>query len=197
MRVPLIAVAALLASCTSAITPPDTPPAYSEPPPLVETGYVSVVTTADVPMSVTDLRAFLLEQPFISFLEPTDTISPPVAEETLQGEWLTPGAVRRLQLADGHYVIERVLENEPELFSYQAWIFTNAAARGVNHILGEQRFIALGPNETRFEWTYNVKPKSSFTAFFVRRQVPELTEFMETGTQAMAIAASEAVSRVE
>ena len=195
MRLTVIAFTALLASCTSSISPPDAPPSYSEPPPLAETGYVTVVTSADIPMSVPELRAFLLERPFISFLEATDSISPPVAEETLRGEWLTPGAVRRLELEDGHYVIERVLENEPELFSYQAWIFTNAAARGVNHILGEQRFIALSPDETRFEWTYNVKPKSSFTALFVRRQVPELTEFMDTGTQAMAAAATETANR--
>ena len=197
MRFSLIAAAALLASCTSAIAPPDTPPGYSEPPPLVEDGYVTVVTTADIPMSVADLRAFLLEQPFIGFLEPTENLSPPVKAETLRGEWLTPGAVRRLQLSDGHYVIERVLENEPELFSYQAWVFTNEAGRGVNHILGEQRFIALGPDETKFEWTYNIKPKSVVTAPFVRRQVPEIRTFMDAGTQAMAAAAAEAAKRVE
>lgn len=197
MRLSLLAAAAFLASCTSAITPPDTPPTYSEPPPLVEEGYVTVVTSAEIPMSVEELRAFLLEEPFIGFLEPTENIAPPVKGETLRGEWLTPGAVRRLQLADGHYVIERVLENEPELFSYQAWVFTNAAARGVNHILGEQRFIALAPDQTKFEWTYNVKPKSALTGFFVRRQVPELTEFMDTGTQAMAAAATKAAQRVE
>ena len=196
MRYSLIAFTALLASCTSAITPPETPPVYSEPPPLAETGYISIVTSADIPMSVADLREFLLEQPFISFLEPTETISPPVAEETLRGDWLTPGAVRRLQLGDGHYVIERVLENDPELFSYQAWVFTNAAARGVDHILGEQRFIALGSDEMRFEWTYNIKPRSAITAFFVRRQIPELTEFMEAGTEAMAMAAREAAQSV-
>ncbi|MEM1148409.1 MAG: SRPBCC family protein [Pseudomonadota bacterium] len=191
MRLSLIALTALLANCTSAVTPPETPPAYSEPPPLADEGYISVVTSADVPMSVAELRAFLLDRPFISFLEATETISPPVAEEPLRGDWLTPGAVRRLQLQDGHYVIERVLENEPERFTYQAWVFTNAAARGVNHIFGEQRFVALGPDETRFEWTYNVKPKSSVTAFFVRRQVPELTEFMQVGTQSMAAAATD------
>ncbi|MEM6557406.1 MAG: hypothetical protein AAF642_16105, partial [Pseudomonadota bacterium] len=123
MRLPLIAFAALAASCTSAITPPETPPAYSEPPPLADDGYVTVVTSAEIPMSVSDLRAFLIDRPFITFLEATESISPPVSEQPLSGEWLTPGAVRRLQLADGHYVIERVLENEPELFSYQAWVF--------------------------------------------------------------------------
>ncbi|MEL6825310.1 MAG: SRPBCC family protein [Pseudomonadota bacterium] len=197
MRLPLIAFAALVASCTSAITPPETPPAYSEPPPLADDGYVTVVTSAEIPMSVSDLRAFLIDRPFITFLEATESISPPVSEQPLSGEWLTPGAVRRLQLADGHYVIERVLENEPELFSYQAWVFTNAAARGVNHIFGEQRFIALSPEQTRFEWTYNVKPKSAVTAFFVRRQVPELTQFMDVGTQAMAAAAAEVATRAD
>ena len=58
-----------------------------------------------------------------------------------------------------------------------------------------QRFIARGPNETRFEWTYNVKPKSAITGVFVRRQVPELTTFMDTGTQAMAAAATKAAQQ--
>lgn len=193
----LLPLVTLLASCTSAPAPPEVPPSYSEPPPVATDGFVTVVTSADIPMSVADLRAFLLDRPFIAFLEPTEGIAPPVSEEPLIGDWLTPGAVRRLQLEDGHYVIERVLENEPELFTYQAWIFTNAAARGVDHIYGVQRFIELGPDETRFEWTYNVKPKSALTAIFVRRQVAELTEFMETGTQAMAAAASRTVSDAE
>ncbi|MEM6899692.1 MAG: hypothetical protein AAF583_07985 [Pseudomonadota bacterium] len=196
MRILILPLMALLASCSSAPLPPDVPPSYSEPPAVATDGFVSVTTSADIPLSVADLRAFLLDTPFITFLEPTETISPPVAEEVLIGEWLSEGAVRRLQLEDGHYVIERVLENRPELFTYQAWVFTNAAARGVDHIYRVQRFIVLGPNETRFEWTYNVKPKSALTAIFVRRQVPELTEFMNTGTLAMAAAAG-AIANVE
>ncbi|MEM6912467.1 MAG: hypothetical protein AAF511_00675 [Pseudomonadota bacterium] len=193
MRNTLIPLVVLMVSCTSS-QPPDTPPPYVDPPEVATDGFVTTVSTVDVPMSVEDFRAFLLVSPFIDFLEPTETIFPPRGEEVLQGTWLTVGAVRRLRLADGHYVIERVLENEPEIFRYQVWVFTNDAARGVEQIVGEQRFIRLDENLTRFEWSYKVKPASFLTRPFVKRTQPELQRFMDGGTHALAAAVNEAVA---
>ncbi|MEO0366766.1 MAG: hypothetical protein AAF265_14880 [Pseudomonadota bacterium] len=170
-----------LAGCTSA--PPTVPPEYSEPPAVATDGFVTVVASTDVPLSLSEFRDYLLENPFIDYLEPTDNIAPPKSWVPLKGEWLTPGASRRMQLADGHYVIERVLENNPELFRYQVWVFTNGAGRGIEQIVGEQRFTALSPTLTRFEWRYNVKPTSWFTRIFVKRRVPELQTFMDTGVR--------------
>lgn len=195
MRIPLIGLFILIAGCSSNTQPPATPPSFVAPPEVATKGFVTTVVTAEIPMSVTELRAFLLENPFITFLEATETISPPENTEILQGEWLTPGAVRRIQLADGHYVIERILENRPELFKYQVWVFTNEAARGVEQIVGEQRFIAIDEDNVLFEWTYNIKPKSALTRPFVKRRQPEFEKFMTLGTNAMAKAATQAAQQ--
>ncbi len=192
MRFLLVAIFLSVVGCSATTKPPSTPPLFTPPPAVATEGFITTIATAEIPMSVPRLRAFLFDTPFITFFEATETISPPVSTEPLQGEWLTPGAVRRVQLGDGHYVIERVLENRPELFSYQVWVFTNDAARGVEQIIGEQRFIALDENTTRFEWAYKVKPKSSFTRPFVKRRQPELERFMNIGTSAMAAAATAA-----
>ncbi|MEM9285195.1 MAG: hypothetical protein AAGA39_04865 [Pseudomonadota bacterium] len=191
MRRSLVLIALVLASCTSS-QPPDVPPPYVDPPEVATDGFVSTVSVVDVPMGLEDFRAFLIEQPFIGFLAPTETIFPPVSEEALQGEWLNVGAVRRLTLGDGHYVIERVLENEPEIFRYQVWVFTNDAARGVEQIVGEQRFTRINGRTTRFEWSYNVKPRSFLTRPFVKQRQPELQRFMDNGTAALAAGVAEA-----
>ncbi|MEM0928628.1 MAG: hypothetical protein AAGI89_04965 [Pseudomonadota bacterium] len=191
MRRSLVLIALVLASCTSS-QPPDVPPPYVDPPEVATDGFVSTVSVVDVPMGLEDFRAFLIEQPFIGFLAPTETIFPPVSEEALQGEWLNVGAVRRLTLGDGHYVIERVLENEPEIFRYQVWVFTNDAARGVEQIVGEQRFTRIDDTTTRFEWSYNVKPRSFLTRPFVKQRQPELQRFMDNGTAALAAGVAEA-----
>ena len=103
-------------------------------------------------LTVPQLRQFLEERPLIAFLEPTGNISNPVATEIIRGEWPRPGATRRLTLADGHFVIERVIDNREDLFRYQLFVFTSATGRGVEQIVGEQRFVAT-ENGSRFEWT--------------------------------------------
>ena len=191
----LSSVLVMLAAC-AAPTPPAVPPEPTAPPPVATEGFVSARTAAVVPMSVPELRAFMLERPLLTFLEPTENVSPPRKAEVLSGTWSEVGAVRRLRLTDGHYVIERVLEDEPELFRYQVWVFTNAAGRGVDQIIGEQRFVALGPDETRYEWDYNIKPKNTVTRVFVRRLVErEIQPFLDDGLQAFAAAAREEAAR--
>ena len=186
MRILSIFLLFLLAGCSSA--PPTVPPEYSAPPAVANDGFVTVVASTDIPLSLSEFREYLRENAFIDYLEPTENIAPPKSWVSLKGEWLTRGASRRMQLADGHYVIERVLENNPELFRYQVWVFTNGAGRGIELIVGEQRFTVLSPTLTRFEWRYNVKPTSWFTRIFVKRRVPELQMFMNTGVQNLSTA---------
>ncbi|MGF1543889.1 MAG: SRPBCC family protein [Parvularculaceae bacterium] len=103
------------------------------------------------------------------------------------------GAARRLTLADGHYVIERVLENRPDFFKYQVWVFTNAAGRGVDQIVGEQRFTETADGVT-FEWTYNIKPKNALTRIFVRRVANrDIRPFLQNGIDGFAAAARDRV----
>lgn len=181
---------ALTACSTSAI--PNTPPAYSLPPEVATEGLITLQNEAVINMSQSELRAWLLDNPFITFFEATENISPPdTTEQLLDVPWYQADAVRRVQLEDGHYVIERILENRPELFKYQVWVFTNDAGRGVDQIIGEQFFMPIDENSTKFIWKYNLKPKSAITRIFVNRMTPELQVFMDQGTNAMTNAANE------
>ncbi len=190
MRAYALAILLFAAACAPA--PPTTPPEYEDPPAVATEGLRTITVVEEIPMSVPRLRAFQEKNLLTDFFEPTDTIAAPDELEILRGTWPTPGAVRRVKLTDGHYVIERILENRPELFTYQIWVFTNAAGRGVEQIIGEQRFIATGPNSTRFEWDYKIKPKSAVTGFFVDRQLPEIEAFLQSGMSGFAAAATEA-----
>ena len=147
-------------------------------------------------MDVPELRAFMEEHPLISFLQPTENIANPVASEVLEGEWGEVGATRWLRLADGHYVIERILENEPDLFRYQVFVFTNATGRGVEQIIGEQRFVPV-EGGTEFQWTYNVLPRNVLTRQIVRGSMDEIEAYIAGGLTGFAEAARTRAGVVE
>ncbi|MEN7344352.1 MAG: hypothetical protein AAAFM81_15480 [Pseudomonadota bacterium] len=186
----LLILAVFVSGCITSPEPPATPPEYTEPPAVATDNAIRIVVSTDVPMGLDELRDFLIANPLIEFFESTPSIAAPDTWTALKGTWLEPGASRRLKLADGHYVIERVLDNEPDRFRYQVWTFTNAAGKGIEQIIGEQRFFVLGDRLTRFEWTYNIKPKSPFAAFFVRRRESELKTYLQSATTAMRDAAT-------
>ena len=87
--------------------------------------------------------------------------------------------------------------NDPELFQYQIWIFTNAAGRGIEQIVGTQRFVEVDANTTRFEWTYALKPRNALTRFFVNQQTADLQTFIESGATGMAEAVEASVAENE
>ena len=188
----LYALALLLFAAACAHAPPTTPPEYEDPPAVATEGLRTITIVEEIPMSVPRLRAFQEKNRLTDFFEPTETIAAPAELEVIRGKWADAGAVRRVKLTDGHYVIERILENRPELFRYQIWVFTNAAGQAIEQIIGEQRFIATDPNSTRFEWDYKIKPKSALTGFFVDRQIPEIEAFLQSGMSGFAAAARQA-----
>ncbi|MEM8849634.1 MAG: hypothetical protein AAGE03_06315 [Pseudomonadota bacterium] len=190
---PVIATLAVVAACT-ATEPPATPPAAPTPPDVATSGFIQAQATSVVPLSVPETRAFWDANPVIDFLEPTPNISNPVETEILSGTWPTPGTVRRVKLADGHYVIERVIENRPDLFRYQLFFFTNSTGRGVEQIVGEQRFLAQPDGTTRIEWDYNVKPTNAVTGFFVRQRIGEIDGYITGGLDGITAAIRAAAS---
>jgi len=190
MRLLTLPVLVLIAACSS-VSPPDTPPEYTDPPEVATEGLIPAFVTAELPFDVVGSRDYAERVSIIEFFEQSGSIAPPVGGEILRGEWGKAGAVRRLELADGHYVIERIISNEPELFKYQIWVFTNSVGRGVEQIVGEQRYIPIASDKTRFEWTYAVKPKNGFTAIFVRRQMPDIEAFLQGAVDGWAANASE------
>lgn len=187
MHLLVIAVLFVLANCTAA--PPDGPPAFTHPPAVSTQGAVVIETTATVPLSLAELRAFLQRAPLIDFLEPADGLAPPAEGKVLEGDWPQAGAVRWLRLEDGHYVIERILRNEPERFEYQIWVFTNAAGRAVEQIVGVQTFTEVSAGETRFDWTYSIKPKNAFARWIVNSRRGAFDAYLGGATARMAAAA--------
>ena len=183
-----LSLTVLLAACANT-APPDTPPEWTPPPEVATDGFLTAYAEEEINLSVPQLRKFMEEQPLITFLEPTENISNPVGTEIIRGTWPEPEAARRLKLADGHYVIERILENREDFFKYQVFIFTNAAGRGVEQIVGEQRFFATETG-SRFEWTYNVLPRNFVTRQVVRRSMPEIEDYIVGGLSRFAAAAN-------
>ncbi|MEM7644695.1 MAG: hypothetical protein AAF366_19565 [Pseudomonadota bacterium] len=184
---PVFATLAFLSACTQ-IEPPATPPVAPTPPEVATSGFIQAQAISTVPLSVAETRAFLEANPIIDFLEPTDSISNPVATDILSGRWPDVGAVRRVELADGHYVIERIIENRPEVFRYQLFLFTNSTGRGVDQIVGEQRFLAQPDGSTRIEWDYNVKPRNALAGIFVRQRINEIDSYITGGLDGLAAA---------
>lgn len=178
----------LVACGTVQAEPPTEPPTLTAAPPVATSGLLSIDIERTIPMTVPELRAFLKAEPLIGFLRPTESIANPVASEVLAGTWPEPGAARWLRLADGHYVVERVLENEPDFFRYQVFVFTNATGRGVEQIVGEQRFVPIDGG-TRFEWSYNIRPRNFLTRIFVKREMDEIERFITSGLDHFAEAA--------
>ncbi len=187
----VLSTVGLLSACRT-LEAPTEPPEMSAPPEVARSGFLTAYVEETIPMDLDELRAFMVERPLIYFLRPTESIANPVAAEVLEGTWPEPGAARRLRLADGHYVIERVIENEPEFFKYQVFVFTNETGRGVEQIVGEQRFVP-GESGTRFEWTYNVLPRSFITRQVVRSNMDEIEAYIAGGLQRFAEAARAAV----
>ncbi len=194
MRLPSFALGFVitLAGCSEPSIPTE-PPALTEPPDVATSGFLTAYTEQSMAMSVAKVRAFMKEQPLTSFLKPTENIANPVDDKVIQGEWPNPGAYRWLKLADGHYIIERILENEDDFFRYQVFVFTNATGQGVEQIVGEQRFVPVDGG-TRLEWTYNVLPTNFVTRQFVRRSMEEIETYISGGLEGFAAAANASVA---
>lgn len=186
-NLPALPLLLALAAC-GAPAPPDGPPVAGDPPPVASEGFLTARAEADIPMSPPRLRAFMEARPLIGFLEPTENIANPVEAGVLEGTWGEPGAVRWLRLADGHYVIERILENESTLFRYQVFVFTDATGRGVEQIVGEQRFVSTAQG-TRVEWTYDVRPRNLLARKVLSGRMEEIDAYITGGLERLAAAA--------
>lgn len=178
--------ASFLAACAATVDPPKIPPSdVTNYPELATEGYAETTVIGDYPLALSDLRTWLMDgNKIVAEMEPTDNIAKPVDIVYFTGEWPNPGATRRVEMSDGHFVLERVLSNAPEKFEYQIWGLTNAAGKNVDHIHGIQAFSPLDEGGTRLTWSYRVKPNAGFKKPFVQRFVnqdvtPFLTQAVE------------------
>jgi len=164
----------LLSACSGTVPPPSVPPDYTGSAPEVTGGKHAVYETERVFYGPLEpLREFLADgNKIVSAMEETDNIKKPVDIVVLSGAWPEEGAVRRLEFSDGHYTLERVLENDyPDLFRYQVWNFTTSAGKNLDYALGKQVWTVLPDGGTKLTWTYSLKPNAGYKRLFVQRFV--------------------------
>ncbi|WP_299043077.1 SRPBCC family protein [uncultured Tateyamaria sp.] len=152
------------------------------PPDLAADGsYLTNTVTATLHGTVAGVRAHFEENPVTNFTVPTESI-PAIEDITyLAGAWPEPGALRRVDLANGYSVHEQVVVNTESRFVYQIWNITAPAGRAINHIKGEFNFDQQG-DDVKITWDYNIKPR----AFFVRPAIntflkEDFAPFMQAG----------------
>ncbi len=165
-------VGALVAACSSRVAPPETPPDYDGAAPTISgSGYAIYETTRAFEAPLIPLRHYIEEGGrIVANMEETDRIRKPVDAVVLHGTWPEVGAVRRLEFSDGHFVLERVLENEfPHHFRYQVWNYTSAAGGNLAYALGEQVWRERPGGGSELTWTYKLKPNAGFKRPFVQR----------------------------
>ncbi|MEO0389969.1 MAG: SRPBCC family protein [Pseudomonadota bacterium] len=169
MRLIHLAAVFVMSALPAMATAADTPPALPEksfdalgipsPPPLASAEKYQTNTERAVVSGTTvaDLRAFMDAHPTTDYVATTEAI-PEIAGFTyLSGTWPAVGAVRRVDLADGSTVHERVLVNTPDNFAYQIWDISAGPGRFIDHIKGEFRWIETD-GQVEVIWDYNIKP---------------------------------------
>ncbi len=152
------------------------------PPALANTStYLTNTETASFPGTLEDFRAFVMQNPITDFVVATDAI-PEIENITyLSGNWPDVGAVRRVDLAGGHHVHERVLANTPTRFAYQIWDITAPSGRVVDHIMGEFQY-SEADGQVNVVWNYNIKPSIFLARPAIRRYLAnDFAPFMQAG----------------
>ena len=161
---------------------------YLATPPALATDklYQTNRVSAAVPGNISDVRAFIDANPITDFVATTEAIPSIEGITVLSGTWPEVGAVRRVDLEGGHYVLERVLVNKADNFVYQIWNITAPAGRFIDHIKGEFRYIQEG-DTTQITWDYNIKPAAFFARPFIRRYLDrDFAPFMQAGMTGLA-----------
>lgn len=179
----LIATVSILTACTGAPQPPAVPPSdFSTQPILSGKGYAQTVIVQDFPMGRAALREWLQDgNKVVAAMEGGDDFAGPVDAVYFTGDWPEAGATRRVELSDGHYVLEKVLSNTDAAFEYQIWNATNKVGKNVSYVHGIQAFEPLSESETRMTWIYKVKPNAGYKRPFVRRFVNKQMQPMLSG----------------
>lgn len=166
-----MAVLLSLSACSNSVVPPENPPTYEGAAPIIKDGRYAVYETSrvfDAPLE--PLRRFIEDgNKIVSAMEETENIKKPVDVVVLRGNWPENGSVRRLEFSDGHFTLERVLENDfPILFKYQVWNFTAASGRHLDYALGQQSWETLPNGNSKLTWTYKLRPNASYKKFIIQ-----------------------------
>lgn len=190
------AVLCLVSSASCAPAPPATAPDYSAPPPEISQDFHienQEVVTIDLPRD--DFLRWKKSTDLSSILTATEGM--PAVERTVMlsgGEWGDVGDRRRVELADGHYAVETILESTDERFRYQVWGFTNQAGQFADYAMGEFIYEDKG-DHTVVTWTYRFRPNSRLARIPLSRFVRNSFQgFMENGLSRMKSEAENSTS---
>lgn len=157
------------------LAPPQTPPAYAGPrPEPAEGGYLSHTESIRIDAPLDAFRQWVNHTELNDLLVQSGNL-PSVARTEVIGGTFDPGhdrvgARRRVVLDDGHFTAEEVLVDQPEVFRYVVWGYTNYARLMIDHAIGEFDFQDEG-GRTRLTWTYSFRPRSVIVRPFLARFV--------------------------
>jgi hypothetical protein len=161
------------------MAPPRRPPVYAEKPPVAKDGYVSHTEVRIIDVSLAQYKEYIAQIPLESILNSGSGGIRVESTTMLKEPWNEVGSRRRINFAGGHYAAEEVLVNdEPRVFRYQTWGFTNYARLVTDYLVGEFNVEATPDGKTRVTWTYSFHKNSLLSALllpnFVKRTITEL-----------------------
>ncbi|WP_221583702.1 SRPBCC family protein [Microbacterium sp. G2-8] len=163
------AVVAVAVVIQRAAAPPRRAPDFAGPAPrILDDGYISTTHSIDIAAPPAETRD-LLSDPNLSLEDVIDFDGgfPPVeSTEPLIGSWdpgHREGDRRRVRFADGHYLAEQVITDDPAHFRYVIWGLTSPQRFVVRHGVAEFRYEARGDG-TRLGWTYSLLPTTPLLA---------------------------------
>ena len=132
-------------------------------PPLYDGVHVETSVSARVAMPAAAFSAWFAAVPLEQVLPGVGLVPATIGAEPLRGVWNTPGARRRVLMADGSTATEEVLTRDADgSFTYILWGFKQPLAALAHHGRGSYRIVAAGPDSTDVTWTYAFAPKGAW-----------------------------------
>jgi hypothetical protein len=172
------------------LAPPRTPPAYDEArPDPAEDGYVGHTESILIDAPLDQFRHWVNHTELEDLLVKSENTPSVARTEAVRGDFDPDqdrvGARRRVALDNGHFTAEEILVDEPDVFRYMVWGYTNYAGLMIDHAIGEFDYEDEG-GRTRLTWTYSFLPRSALARPFVSRFVSGTwTELMRNTLEAM------------
>jgi polyketide cyclase/dehydrase/lipid transport protein len=172
------------------LLPPTTTPAFTDPrPEPAKEGYIEHTESILIDAPVDQFRDWANRASLEDLGLRSENTPNVVRTEAIRGTW-DPGRSRvgdrrRVVLDDGHFTAEEVLVDEPEVFRYMVWGYTNYAGLMIDHAIGQFNYEG-DRDRTRLTWTYSFLPRAAIVRPFLSRFVNGTwTELMRNTLEAM------------
>jgi hypothetical protein len=182
------------------LRPPPVPPEFAGPrPEPAPSGYVSHTESVRIYVPVEHYLRWVNsdEVDLSDLVQGSEGLPSVVGTHVLTGSFEygdeRVGARRRVELSDGHFLAEEILEDTPQTFRYMIWGFTSYQRLAIAHAVAEFVF-ENRDGETQLTWTYSFKPRWRVLRPFVGRFVDSVwaglmkraLDAMRTGAEASA-----------